>query len=74
MDKTPAAKVIAESGLDWTMVRAPVLTNRPRVRNYKVGPLASDMPLRVSRADVADFMLSCVTNGKFVHERPTVGG
>lgn len=73
-DSIPAAKVLAKSGLDWTLVRAPILTNGPKKGNYKVGPLAGGMPLRVSRADVADFMLSCVTQGRFVCERPVIGG
>ncbi len=73
-DSLPAAKVIADSGLDWTLVRAPILTNGPRKGNYRVGPLAGGIPLRVSRADVADFMLSCVMEDKFVQERPAIGG
>ncbi len=73
-DSVPAARVIADSGLDWTLVRAPILTNGPRKGNYKVGPLARGVPLRVARADVADFMLACVTEGKFVRERPVIGG
>ena len=73
-DCIPAAQVISDSGLDWTLVRAPVLTNGPRTGKYKVGPLAAGASLRVSRGDVADFMLSCVADGKFVNERPVVSG
>lgn len=73
-DSVPAARVITDSGLDWTLVRAPVLTNGPRKGHFKAGPLVSGIPLRVSRADVADFMLSCVSQGRFVHERPAIGG
>lgn len=73
-DSNPAAEVIADSGLDWTVVRAPVLTNGPKKGRYKVGPLARGIPLRVSRADVADFMLSCVTEDRFVRQRPAIGG
>jgi putative NADH-flavin reductase len=73
-DSKDAARVISDSGLDWTVVRAPILTDGPRTGNYKVGPLVGGMPLRVSRADVADFMLSCVAEGKFVRERPVISG
>lgn len=73
-DSIGAAKIIADSGLDWTLARAPILTDGPRTGNYRVGPLKSGMPLRVSRADVADFMLSCVTEGKFVCKRPVISG
>ncbi len=73
-DSVGAAKVLAGSGLDWTLVRAPILTDGPKTGRYRVGPLAKGMPLRVSRADVAEFMLSCAVEGRFVRERPVIGG
>jgi hypothetical protein len=73
-DSVGAAKVLAGSGLDWTLVRAPILTDGPKTGRYRVGPLAKGMPLRVSRADVAEFMLSCAVEGKFALERPVIGG
>jgi putative NADH-flavin reductase len=73
-DSIGAAKVLAGSGLDWTLVRAPILTDGPKTGRYRVGPLTKGMPLRVSRADVAEFMLSCAVEGKFVRERPAIGG
>jgi len=73
-DSTAAARVIADSGVDWTLVRATMLTDGPRTGNYKVGRLARGMPLRVSRADVAEFMLSCAIEGRFIRERPAIGG
>jgi len=73
-DSVGAAEVLAGSGLDWTLVRAPILTDGPKTGNYRVGPLAKGMPLRVSRADVAEFMLSCAVEGKFVRQKPVIGG
>ncbi len=73
-DSTPAAEAVSGSGLDWTVVRAAILTNGPRRGRYSVGPLAVGRPLRVSRADVAEFMLSCATEGRFVNQRPVIGG
>ncbi len=73
-DSLIAAQTIAESGLDWTLVRPAVLTDGPRTGNYHVGALARGMPLRVSRADVAEFMVSCLVQGRFVLERPAIGG
>jgi putative NADH-flavin reductase len=60
--------VVRVSGLDWTIVRPPRLTDRPRTGSYRT---AEGRNLRggflVSRADVADLMLN-------VLERPdTVG-
>ena len=74
LDSIAAASVISNSGLDWTLVRPAILTDGPRTGNYRVGALARGMPLRISRADVAEFMISCLVEGKFVHERPALGG
>jgi putative NADH-flavin reductase len=73
-DSRSAARIVSDSGLDWTLVRPPILTDGPRTGNYRVGALARGMPLRISRADVAEFMLTCVIEDKFIHERPAVGG
>ncbi len=73
-DSAIAAAVVSESTLDWTLVRAPVLTDGARTGNYRVGPLVKGMPLRVSRADVADFMLACALSDRFCRQRPAIGG
>jgi putative NADH-flavin reductase len=71
-DSIAAAEVINESGLEWTIVRAPVLTEGLKTGAYHVGPLDKNTALRVSRADVADFMLSCITGRRFICERPAI--
>jgi putative NADH-flavin reductase len=73
-DSSAAAMVTADSEMDWTLVRSPILTDGPKTGRYKVGALAHGMPLRISRADVAEFMLSCAIDGRFIHERPVIGG
>jgi putative NADH-flavin reductase len=73
-DSREAARVIAESELHWTLVRAPILTDGSRTGGYRVGPLAKGIPIRVSRADAADFMLSCLVDNRFVGGRPAIGG
>ncbi len=73
-DSLVAAQAIADSGLDWTLVRPAILTDGLRTGNYKVGALARGIPLAVSRADVADFRVSCLVGGRFIHERPAIGG
>lgn len=50
--------VVRDSGLEWTIVRPPRLTNGPRTGRYRT---ATDQNVRggarISRADVADLML-----------------
>jgi putative NADH-flavin reductase len=67
-DASAMEKIFAESGLDWTMVRPPELTDKPYTGKYRVrqGHLPG-FGFAISRADVADFMLKVVEN------RSTVG-
>ena len=54
--------VVRDSGLDWTISRPPKLTDGPLTRHYRT---AIDRNVRggfsVSRADVADHMLACLS-------------
>jgi putative NADH-flavin reductase len=53
--------VFQGSGLDWTIVRPPELTDKPYTGNYRVreGHLPR-FGFTISRADVADFMIKAV--------------
>jgi len=56
--------VFQKSGLDWTIVRPPRLTDKPRSGKYRV--LEGHLPrfgFTISRADVADFMVKAGENG-----------
>ena len=65
--------VAAQSGLDWTMVRATRLTDGPATGRYRVAP---DYPPRggwkISRADVARFIAGVVTEGGWVRSAPAL--
>ena len=62
-DASAMEEVFKKSGLDWTMVRPPELTDKPYTGRYRVreGHLPH-FGFRVSRADVADFMIKAVEN------------
>jgi uncharacterized protein YbjT (DUF2867 family) len=65
-DKTASEEVLRASGLDWTIVYATKLTDGPRTEprvvpeTEKVG-----MSQRISRADVASFLLQAATDGLY---------
>ncbi|MGW0945469.1 NAD(P)-dependent oxidoreductase [Streptomyces sp. NPDC002623] len=62
-DKAVADDLIKASGLDWTLVRPAVLTNGPHTGSYKAVTVPDrKVGDRVSRADVADFMLRAATD------------
>ena len=66
------AEVIRKSGLDWTIVRAPRLTDGPETGEYRVGLVGENSGTKVSRADVARFMLHALTDGSQVGRAPMI--
>lgn len=64
------AEIIRESGLDWVIVRAPRLTYGPATGRYRVGYVGEDSGTRISRADVADFMLRALADDSWVGRMP----
>ena len=60
-DASAMEEVFEKSRLDWTMVRPPELTDTPYTGKYRVreGHLPH-FGFRISRADVADFMIKAV--------------
>lgn len=67
-DAAAMERVFAESNLDWTMVRPPELSDKPYTGKYRVreGHLPR-FGFKISRADVADFMI------KAAEDRSSVG-
>lgn len=65
-DKAAGERVLRASELDWTLVCPPMLTDGPRTGRYEAAERLrlGGMP-RISRADVADFMVSQVENSTF---------
>jgi putative NADH-flavin reductase len=72
-DHRDQARLIEESGLDWTLVRGPLLfTDGPHTGHYHAGPITRESGRRISRADLADFMLTTATNLDFRRMKPLV--
>jgi putative NADH-flavin reductase len=71
-DSEAHARLVRESGLAWTIVRPPRLTEGPRQGQYRTGHLALGPSAQLSRADLADFMLRQVTDDTFVRQAPMV--
>lgn len=66
-DASAMEQTISNSGLDWTIVRPPRLTNQPRTGMYRAreGHLPS-LGFTISRADVADYMIGAVERRKSI--------
>ena len=71
-DHEAKERIIRASSLDWVIVRPPRLTNGPRRGSYRFGAgirAASIVP-RISRADVADFLLRQIHDGTYIRQAP----
>lgn len=66
--------LIRQSGLEWVIVRPPLLTNGPRTGEYRSGQNieAKSLISRISRADVADFMLRQLCDDTYVRRAPAL--
>ena len=75
-DKLRQEQLIAASDRDWVIVRPGVLTNGDARGSYRHGPKVGSYlwPVKISRADVAGFMLKQLTDDAYVGAAPGVGG
>ena len=73
-DKTRQERIIAESDLEWVIVRPGALTNGDRRGRFKHGrDIGSWLrTVRISRADVATFMLSQLASDTYLGAAPGV--
>jgi putative NADH-flavin reductase len=69
-DAQGGVEVIRASGLDWTVVRAPKLSDSPATGRVRVGTLRLGPRQSISRADVAAFMLAQLDDDRYVHQAP----
>ena len=53
-------EVLRQSGMDWTVVRGPRLTEAPGTGSYGVGWIGGDSTTSISRDDLAAFILTQV--------------
>ena len=73
-DKRDAEEAVRSSGLDWTIVYPPSLTNASATGEYRHGQeLRLGGRARISRADVAEFMLAQLTSTRYSRSGAIVG-
>ncbi len=69
-DSNSSVNLIRESGLDYTIVRVPRLTDGAQIGGYRSGILQMGGNSTISRADVADFMLKQVSDATYKGQLP----
>ena len=67
-------RYIKKSSLDWTIARAGALTDDKHTGHYKHGFSAEEktVTFKISRADIADFMIQQLTSDSYLHKTPCV--
>jgi len=72
-DMRHAEAEVAGTDLDWTIVRPPRLTNGPVTGKYRTAA-ERDLPrgFQVSRADLANYMLSLISDGATVRKHVAI--
>ncbi len=71
-DLQKSIDLVRQSDLEWTVVRAPMLTNRPGTRHVKAGYLGKGMGARITREDLAGFILEQVRDTRYIRKSPVV--
>ncbi len=71
-DAIAHAEVLQKSGQKWVIVRGPRLTNDARRGSYRVGWVGVNASTKISRADLADFILTQVEDESYNFQMPFV--
>jgi hypothetical protein len=67
------AQTVRKSDLYWTIVRIVMPTDKPKSGKVRVGyPGSGGVGIRISRADIADFMLKQVQDSKYLRQSPLI--
>jgi putative NADH-flavin reductase len=70
MNRTVAT--IRNSPVEWTLVRVPMLTDKPKTGQTKAAWVGKGMGMQITRADMADFMLKQLTDKSYIRQAPAV--
>ncbi|MDX1601101.1 MAG: SDR family oxidoreductase [Anaerolineales bacterium] len=71
-DMKETAEVIRASELDWTIVRVPMLADGPPKGGIRVGYVGRGTGPRVTRQDMARFMLEQVDREEYLRDAPVI--
>ena len=64
--------LVRASDLDWTVVRAPRLTDLPRTGKVQATHVGKGMGMQLTRADFADFMLQQLRDETYLRKAPAL--
>jgi putative NADH-flavin reductase len=73
-DHVRQEQYVQASDLDWTIVRPSAFTDGPRTGSYRRGFPAEErgLSLKITRADIADFMIEQLTDTTYLRQAPGI--
>ncbi len=72
-DKAAMESAVEASGLDWVILRPAFLTDDPAKGNIRVfAAETGEKAHKITRADVASFMVAQVSNNEYLHQAVTI--
>ncbi|MFZ0547921.1 MAG: SDR family oxidoreductase [Candidatus Promineifilaceae bacterium] len=71
-DMVQTVQIVRESDLDWTIVRAPMLTDQPKTGKVNVAWVGKGMGRQIPRADLAAFVVQQVADETYLRKAPAV--
>lgn len=71
-DMKRTVETVRDTDVDWTVVRVPMLTDDPGTGSVSAGYVGRGMGMRISREDMARFMLQQVEDATYRHQAPVI--
>lgn len=71
-DSLDAAEIVKQPDLEWTVVRAPRLTEKPGSGSYRVGYAGVGVGIQASRENLARFIIDELEQGNHIKDGPVV--
>ncbi|SMG35622.1 Putative NADH-flavin reductase [Marivirga sericea] len=71
-DAVKHAEILKNSNLKWMIVRGPRLTNEQPKGKYRVGWVGVNASTKISRTDLADFIVKQIESDEFIFQMPFV--
>ena len=71
-DSRRMVTAVVNSDLAWTIVRVPVLNDNPATGTVRVGMVGQGTGSKLSRADMAAFMLAQLQSNQYMRQAPTI--
>lgn len=72
LDMQKTVDLVRASTLDWTVVRVPMLVDGSQTGSVKAGYVGKGMGPRITRADMAAFLLRQVEENGYVRQSPAI--